>query len=248
MPGTHGDQPNADDPKPTDRTPPGWRRRLAGGVLATVAALVLGGVFALGPIFHASRPAVTPSPSSRTAATATSEAMPAPSPITCPGYAPSPRIGAGVAYDVGRQALVVFGGNPGAGADLKDTWTLKGGCWHLEQPSASPPARDAAIFVYDPLRRVAVLHGGADGLSARGERVFLSDTWIWDGQTWSQVAVGSGPGLIIPMGAFDQAHGVLAVFGARPGGGPETWTWDGNRWTQQTPATSAPAYRWEHGV
>jgi hypothetical protein len=241
MPGTHGDQPNADDPKPTDRTPPGWRWRLAGVVLATVAALVLGGVFALGLILHASRPAATPSPSSLTAASATSGATLTPSPIPCPENVPSPRIGAGAAYDLGRQALVVFGGNPGVGADLGDTWTLRGGCWHLEQPSASPPARDAAVFVYDPLRRVAVLHGGGDGLTARGERVFLSDTWTWDGHSWSQVAVGSGPGLILPSGAFDEVHGLLVVFGARPGGGPETWTWNGNRWTQQTPATSAPA-------
>jgi hypothetical protein len=42
------------------------------------------------------------------------------------------------------------------------------------------------------------------------------------------------------MGAFDQAHGVLVVFGLRYGGILETWTWDGTRWSQQRPAASPP--------
>jgi hypothetical protein len=181
---------------------------------------------------------VTLTPSSTPIESATPEATPTTSLSTSSG--PSPRTAAGVAYDVARQALVVFGGYPeGGAAILADTWTLRGGQWHLMQPRVSPPARNVAIFVYDPLRKVTILNGGHN--TSPGNQPNVADTWTWDGQAWSQVAVGSGPSLFTSMGAFDQARGVLVVFGVQSGGTPETWTWDGSRWTQHKPATSPPA-------
>jgi hypothetical protein len=239
--------------KPSHSTPLRLRGRLAAAILATVAALVFGGILALGLILHRSPQALsrshspapaasataeaTVTPSSTPAESATPEATTTPSPSASNG--PSPRTGAGVAYDVARQALVVFGGYPGGGAAiLADTWTLQGGQWHLMQPRVSPPARVGAIFVYDPVRKVTVLNGAQNTSPGRPN---IADTWTWDGQTWSQVAVGSGPSLFTFMGAFDQARGVLVVFGVQFGGTPQTWTWDGSRWTQHKPVTSPPA-------
>ena len=204
--------------------------------------MVFGAVTILGLALHRSPQALTRSPSPTPAASATPEVTIAPSstPTASPSMSasngPSPRTGAGVAYDVARQALVVFGGYPGPGyTTLTDTWTLQGGSWHHMQPRVSPPVLDGAIFVYDPVRKVTILHGPQRRPLGTPT---VTDTWTWDGQTWSQVAVGSGPNLWTSVGAFDEAHGVLVVFGLQSGESTETWTWDGSRWSQKRPATS----------
>jgi hypothetical protein len=215
--------------------------------------MVLAGVIVLGLMLHRSRQALTHSPSPASASSATAEvtltpsSTPAesatpeatPTPSLSPSNGPSPRTGAVVAYDAARQALVVFGGYPGPGyTTLTDTWTLQGGTWHLMQPRVSPPVLDGAIFVYDPVRKVTILYGPQRRPLGTPT---VTDTWTWDGQTWSKVTVGSAPSLWTSTGAFDQARGVLVVFGVQFGGSPETWTWDGSRWTQRKPATSPPA-------
>jgi hypothetical protein len=105
-------------------------------------------------------------------------------------------------------------------------------------PSVAPPVLDGASFVYDPVRKVTILHGPQKRPLGTPT---VYDTWTWNGQKWSQVAAGSGPSLWTSTGAFDQEHGVLVVFGVQAGGSPETWTWDGSRWTRQKPVTLPPA-------
>ena len=211
------------------------------GIAAATAALLLaGGVtfYVLATRHSHPAPIIGPSPSVQSP-------TPTGSPTACSGPAPATRARAGLAYDSARHALVMFGGLvrfPNQTWDFSataagETWTFSDGCWHLQQPAISPPGRELPVLAYDSVRKVTVLFGGYDTAGA-----ILSDTWIWDGSSWSQVNAGTRPDVFSPQGAFDPMHGVLVVFGVALNAVPETWIWDGVRWTRQSPAVS-PAPR-----
>jgi len=95
--------------------------------------------------------------------------------------------------------------------------------------STGPGARRSPSISYDSARNRLVLFGG----SAAGE--IKSDTWEWDGSTWSLRST-SGPG---PRNghalAYDALHGRTLLFGGYnaanvPQG--DTWSWDGTSWTK----------------
>ena len=139
--------------------------------------------------------------------------------------------------------LVLFGGQPPSPAnapDLSDTWTWDGVAWK-QLSVTGPPGRHGAFL--GPLNGKLVLFGGTtapdSGISSVAQ--YLSDTWTWDGATWSQLNV-SGP---TPRccGAMAPLNGKLVLFrgsGALSGGPPgmatvlsDIWIWDGAAWTQQ---------------
>jgi hypothetical protein len=72
----------------------------------------------------------------------------------------------------------------------------------------------------------------------------LNDTWIWDGQRWTEQHPPAAPPARSGASlAYDPAHRDLVLFG----GGhdvvfDDTWTWDGKAWTPQLPSHS-PAGR-----
>jgi hypothetical protein len=206
--------------------------RRAWGALAVVAGLLLAGgitvyVLRRAPLPQAA-PIITPTPAS----TASSAA--------CPDTKPTPRTAASLAYDSLHHALVLFGGEEAGNLpESNETWTFSGGCWRLERPATSPPGRTSAVLAYDPIRKVTVLYGGYQHKPNQPTTI-LSDTWIWNGTSWSQVATGTAPDIFTFHGAFDPGHGVLVIFGAAPNAVPETWTWNGSRWTRESPAGSPP--------
>lgn len=86
-------------------------------------------------------------------------------------------------------------------------------------------------MVYDEQREVVLLHGGRlqDG-------TVLSDTWQWDGQTWTLLAT-NGPKVFQHSMAYDPSRGVTVLYGGRTAAGHadpigDTWEWDGQTWTQ----------------
>ena len=98
---------------------------------------------------------------------------------------PGARARPAMCFHPGLGKAVVFGGdNPGGLLD--DTWLYDGvaGTWtQVVIPGAKPSARNAATMVYDPVRNLCVLTGGQD---ANG---VMSDTWTFDGTTWTQQPV-----------------------------------------------------------
>src|ERR1700719_986653 len=52
--------------------------------------------------------------------------------------------------------------------------------WTRQAPASSPPARSGASMAYDAATGTVVLFGGGGANSS------LSDTWTWDGATWTQ--------------------------------------------------------------
>ena len=107
-------------------------------------------------------------------------------------------------------------------------WEFDGRSW-THVPVLTPPQRDMVQIVADQLHQVIVLFGGLG----------KTDTWTWDGFTWTQrfppqspaVRSTTGP---MPGMAYDAARGQVVVFGGA-GDGPvlnDTWLWDGAEWWQ----------------
>src|SRR5262249_55126713 len=144
----------------------------------------------------------------------------------------------GMAYDLARGCTVLFGGQNPNGI-LGDTWEWNGSIWTQRVPS--PPPRDNAASVYDPIRARTLLFGGADGSSGAA----LADTWEWDGTHWfpQTPATAPTPRLLHAM-AFDSLRGRTVLFGGFDGNGTrfgDTWQWDGSVWMQFAPLTSPTA-------
>lgn len=165
-----------------------------------------------------------------------------PVPAVKPSGPPPPRTDAAVTYDAARGQLVVFGGSTG-GRQLGDTWTWDGKNWRHERPPVSPSARMSAASAYDQVHHVVVLFGGRP--TGGPQIVDLSDTWTWNGQTWTQQHPAHSPKLSYDSPAtmgFDPASRSLLLFGfAKVTTGsstnmtPQTWSWSGSDWTQLNP-------------
>jgi len=123
--------------------------------------------------------------------------------------------------------------------------------WMPASPATSPPARFGHAMAYDSERGVVVLFGGGD--DPLSPTAVLSDTWEWNGATWTQrTPAAVPPARAYHAMAYDSISGVSVLFGgispAIAGGlAADTWLWDGTNWTPRTPATSPPA-RYEHGM
>lgn len=162
-----------------------------------------------------------------------------------PTSSPPVRYASHIAYDAARQQVVVFGGYT-SGATiteqiLGDTWVWDGQSWTQKTPSVVPPKRAYGTLTYDSAHRNVVLFGGV-GLNDAGEQVYLNDTWVWDGATWTQMF----PSVIPP----ENAGMIMAYYAGRRevlmfGGWADssTWTWDGRNWTKELPSV-APSSRW----
>ena len=98
-------------------------------------------------------------------------------------------------------------------------------------------------MAYDATRKRTVLFGGSRTGPA------LSETWEWDGKSWTQVKPKtSPPARVDPAMAYDSVRKQVILFG---GGGKtlfaDTWSWDGKIWTQMKPTVSPPA-RFSHSM
>jgi hypothetical protein len=146
-----------------------------------------------------------------------------------------------MAYDAAIGTIVLFGGVSSHGY-FSGTWTWDGSTWTKQAPTASPPAREGAAMAYDAATRTIVLTGGTNG--SQGSHV-LSDTWTWDGSTWTKQAPTAHPSARTGARmAYDAATGTIVLFGGVSSHGyfSGTWTWDGSTWTKQAP-TVHPAAR-----
>jgi hypothetical protein len=152
-----------------------------------------------------------------------------------PAVRPAARSGHGMALDVARGKLVVFGGKvvdpTGSYTVSKDTWEWDGTTWQ-RIPAASPPsARTGQGMVYMPQVGV-VLFGGDDDAG------HLSDeTWVWDGTDWTKLSPSHHPGQrSLAALAYDSLRNrVVACAGKGPKDNlGDTWELDGEDWTERS--------------
>ena len=80
------------------------------------------------------------------------------------------------------------------------------------QSASGPGARYSHSMAYDSARQVVVLFGG--NRNASWPSGALSDTWEWDGNTWTQRQPANSPG---PRGhgvmVYDSVRGVCVYYG-----------------------------------
>jgi cysteine-rich repeat protein len=140
-----------------------------------------------------------------------------------------------IAYDPGRERVVLFGGI-GDGGLLGDTFEWDGYTWRtFAVPGPSP--RQGASMACSPGR--CILFGG----KGAGDTL-LADAWEWDGASWTELAVPGGPGARAnAVMTYDRGRARFVVFGGeRPVGGgsaAETWELDDTGW-QMLASTPAP--------
>jgi hypothetical protein len=149
-----------------------------------------------------------------------------------------------MAYDVDREALVLFGGYGPSGL-LNDTWEFDGTSWQRKVTTLAPQKRAGALMVYDAKRRVNVLFGG----NVTSRQQWFNDTWEWDGNRWLRRPTPSAPSPRTPAAfVYDEARKVCLLFGggncSRASGKflGDTWIFDGTRWRGFKP-TASPAPR-----
>lgn len=124
--------------------------------------------------------------------------------LLSPGDHPSPRAGAGFAYDPADGYDVLFGGVDDPNY-YNDTWTFSAGVWHELRPTPAPFVRAYGGFFWDTNLNVAILLPG-DGGSV--------DVWGYVGGAWYPFSSTTplGP-RIAEASAFDTTTGNLTVFG-----------------------------------
>jgi hypothetical protein len=149
---------------------------------------------------------------------------------------PDARSYASMAYMPNIGKAVLFGGwSVSARAYLGDTWTWQSGCWAQLPGSTGPSPRETMALTYDPQRKVVVAFGGRTDPS---RPIYSSETWLWDGESWSQTT--NGPALAQALTAFDPTSLRVLLYGWASGGVAHTWRWDGAHW-QQLDVPSPPA-------
>ena len=148
-----------------------------------------------------------------------------------------------MAYDAGRNRVVMFGGWDLPGNTLNDTWEWVGNNWVQRTPANAPSPRTDTCLVYDSARNVCVLFGGFEPNLA----VSYNDTWEYDGTNWTQIAGLTPPSTRDGFAfAFDSARSRLVIFGGWDANNApfnDTWEYDGNAWTQVNTA-NAPSPRY----
>ncbi|MGA3149115.1 MAG: kelch repeat-containing protein [Acidimicrobiales bacterium] len=149
---------------------------------------------------------------------------------------------ASMAYDPAIGQMVLFGGttfnNPGG------TWLFDGTTWTQASPTSSPPPLSFASMAYDPAIGQVVLFGGAGGPFGQGS----SDTWTFNGTTWTQVLTPTSPPARQGASmAYDPATGQMVLFGGYRGTDTpghvlgDTWVLNSTTWTQVSPPSSPPS-------
>ena len=103
---------------------------------------------------------------------------------------------------------------------------------------AGPTARWGHSMVFDSARGVTVLFGGKSAVTGGT----FSDTWEWDGMSWTQQTPTAAP----PA----QAHGAMVFDSVRNVcvfvGSGATWEYDGQSWVRNS--TSGPSTRFHHSM
>jgi fibronectin type 3 domain-containing protein len=163
-----------------------------------------------------------------------------------PDAGPSPRAGAGMAYDSGADRVVLFGGSLAGNGLVGDTWSFdySSDTWSNRTPSPAPAPRSLGSLVYDNVANRTILFGGG---GASGP---LGDTWTYDYGTnsWELLSANSPGALFGPSMTYDAAADRVLLFGGAILGITPVWmndTWvlsvAARTWTNAHPLSSPAA-------
>ncbi len=143
---------------------------------------------------------------------------------------PNFRMNFGMAYDLEREVVVIFGGFRGGFDYLGDTWEWDGTQWTEMNPINKPTDRYGHSMEYMTVISKTVLFGGADETPIR-----KNETWTWDGSNWELHESEVAPEPRIGFGyIYDSNRNVIVVFGGNGEVGRlnDTWEFDGETWNE----------------
>jgi len=126
---------------------------------------------------------------------------------------PGPRASYALAYDVQRRRVILFGGLSSNGP-VNDTWGWDGARWTKLADDGPSPRAEAGV-VYDPRLQSILIAGGftmnrtaaANGQPGWSGRVYVRDTWAWNGERWRQLAQEGGDARAYTSLALDPVSG-----------------------------------------
>lgn len=155
-----------------------------------------------------------------------------------------------LAFDTGRNKVLLYGGTPGGTANFADTWTWDSSVgWSQLSTTNAPSGRHAHSMSYDEVRRDVVVHGG--NVTSLGG---TDETWALNGpiapQTFDWRPAGSttpGDRHAHSLSWIPNSQSLLMFGGASPASFlNEMWRWDGASWSQTPTPATAPSPRGGH--
>ncbi len=150
-----------------------------------------------------------------------------------PANAPSARVDAAMAWDAGRNRMVLFGGEANR-TFLADTWEWDGINWQQMQPATVPPqvAADAEMCFDESTQRIFMV------MTDHGVVNQMRETWEWDGVNWTRLLVEPIATSYQSIGlVYDPIVGRPVLLAEQPSGvAPQTvvYTWAVLGWASAT--------------
>lgn len=111
-------------------------------------------------------------------------------------------------FDVSRQEVLLFGGNPATGGLTRNQlWSYTGDWTPISDPNLTPAARSLAVFVSDPINNAIWLFGGID------PTITNFDLWKYQYGKFLRVVVADPPpqNCGSPNGAIDTDRKKLVI-------------------------------------
>lgn len=142
--------------------------------------------------------------------------------ITTTG-SPGPLERPAMCYHAGINRTVLFGGIDPQIGGVDTTWLYDGTSWTAAAvPGVKPAVRTGAKMVYDSVRGVCVLTGGANPNTGNA----IVDTWEFDGASWTQVASATTGRIAHGLAYVPSSRRVVQFGGGNPvtgNGIADTW-------------------------
>jgi hypothetical protein len=134
-----------------------------------------------------------------------------------------PRVEHSMAYDAGRDQVILFGGIDNANYDpcegvvdgniyCGSTWLFDSSGWRQLNPDHLPPSRGFASMIYDEGHQRIIMFGGENDVGV------LNDTWAWDGTDWTPISSPQSPAprTSAPI-TYDPVRDQVVLFGGNDG-------------------------------
>lgn len=151
-------------------------------------------------------------------------------------------------FDQTRNKILTFGGFDSNFFLNDDLFEFDGTSWISIEVDDAPSPRAYASTSYDSVNQQLVLFGGF-GVDEDGQLNPLNDTWVWDGQSWTEMnPINIPPARLYGSMAYDEFFGDTVMFGGRSNTEllNDTWLWDGEDWLDQTNEQFNPPGRFGH--
>lgn len=177
-----------------------------------------------------------------------------------PATVPAPRLQVSMAWCGANSRILMYGGNWGLGFSLDPAWEWDGTNWTQLQDTA-PGLRDRSLSCELPWNGHVLLHGGITMTPSTG--YMSTDTWEWDGTSWTQIQTIDHPGsrewpsmaphagtreVIYYGGRFTGNQGYSRLPSADPGDHQDSvWAFRNQDW-QRVPGNEVPQESFEFAL